>query len=73
MKHQRPCICITLVEVVLWPKVLGNRVFILTSVFIAMSEKCFQYKCMCQRDFFVYHITGSTHSGIIFWVYFKDI
>ena len=82
MKYQRPCICITLAEVVLWPKILGNRVCILTFVYKAMdyffrrqksASNLENNKCMCQRDLFVCHLTGFTHSGIFFWVYFKDI
>ena len=77
-------ICIGLVDVVLWPKILDNRLGILTSVLIAMdyffwNQKCTfnleNNKCISQRNFFVYHVTGSTYSSIIFlamYIYLKD-
>ena len=83
MKHHRPyASCISLAEVVLSSKILGNRVGILTSVLIAMDyffrfqKSTFNLennKCICQGNFFVYHVTGSTYSGIIFRASLKDI
>ena len=64
-----------LVGVVLWLKIIGNRLGILTSVLIAND-----YFSRCQKStfnlenntrmsmkLFVYHVTVSTYSGIIFW------
>ena len=69
MKHQ------PLVDVVLRPQTLSNRVGILTSVLTAMY--CFfrcqkstcnleNNECISQGNIFVYHVTGSTYSRIIF-------
>ena len=77
MKHQLPYrqICIGFVDVVLSPRIFGNRVGILTSVFTAMGyffrgeKSTFNLKnniCICQRSFSVYHVTGSTYFRIIF-------
>ena len=68
-------ICIGFVDVVLWPKILGNRLGLLTSVLIAMDHffRCQEStsnfenkKFICQGNFFVYDITRSTCSRIIF-------
>ena len=68
--------CIGLVDVLLWPKILGNCVFSVgfdsDGLFLQMSEKYFHCsslknnKCICQEDFFVDHVTGSTDSRIVF-------
>ena len=53
-------ICIGLVDVALWPKILDNRLGILTSVLIAM-DNFFKW-----QGNFVYYVTGSSYSRIIF-------
>ena len=61
-------ICIGLVDVVLWPKIVSSRVRNLTSVLMVMvyffrcQKSAFNLennKCICQGNFFVYHVTGS--------------
>ena len=65
-------ICAGLANVVLWPEILGNRVGILTSVLIAMDyffrrqKSTFNLENNIKQIFFVYHVTGSTYSRIIF-------
>ena len=68
-------ICIGLVDVLLWLKILGNRIGLLTSVLIAMDyffrshKSTFNLenkKCICQENLFVYHVSGFTYSRIIF-------
>ena len=62
-------------DVILWSKILDNRLGILTLVLMAMDyffrcqKSAFNLensKCICQINFFVYHVTGSTYSTIIF-------
>ena len=70
---------IGLVEVVPWPKIFGSRVGILTSVLVAIDfflgvRKVATFnlennKCICQGNFLVYHVTGSTYSRVNFWKY----
>ena len=56
-------------------QILGNRLGILTSVLLAMvhffrcQKSVFNLennKLLCQGNFFIYHVTGSIYSRIIF-------
>ena len=73
MKHKLPCrSALVLQKSWLWPKILGNRLGVLTSVFIAIDYffRCHKstfnlknHKCIF-KDFFCYY--ASTYTGIIF-------
>ena len=76
MKHQRPYrSALVLQKLYFDPKYFGNRLGILELVLVAMDyfSRCQKSafnlknnKCICQGNFFVYHITGSSYSRINF-------
>ena len=68
-------------DVVLWPKILANRLRILMSILILVSYffKCKKSnfnlessKCICQGNFVVYHVTGFNYSRILSQGYLQN-